>query len=269
MLNKMGCDPIILVGQDLAFTYGSNYANQEPGAVISSTGENKGMYVPAEDIYGNAVYTIPAYLAMRNWFEGYFEKLAGKVEIINATEGGLNIEFSRNESLAAVMETYKFKQQDIEERIKEIYREGRFKDTINDDLQSYLRYVLGEVDKLETLSKKQLELVKLVENDGCDPKKNSREYERVLNSINDISGKVVDSPIYASLLRNLIEIDFYLIKAEVDRATKALTDYRDIKAVFTNAIIGQNRILGESLSKIKAFISESEKNILSSGFGRQ
>ncbi len=258
-LYKMGCDPIILIGQDLAYTYGSNYANQEPGAVINMADENKDKYVLAEDIYGDSVYTTPAYLAMRNWFERYFEKLAGKVEIINATEGGLGMEYSRNDSLGSVIKTYKFKHQDIEERIREIYRAGMFKDTINEELQTYLKYVSGEIDKLKTLSQSQLELVKLVESNGCDPRKNRREYERVLSSINDISRKVIDSPIYVSLLKNLIEIEFFLIKAEVDRSIRVLTDYRDIKAVFINAINEQNRILSQSLAKIKEFMELDRK----------
>lgn len=256
MLFKMGCNPIIIVGQDLAYSYGSNYANQETGAVSKKIDENKSSYILTQDIYGNDVYTIPAYLAMRNWFEGYFEKVVDITEIINATEGGLNIEFARNDTLKNVMEKYSFEPQDIEGRIKEIYETGKFSDEISNDIQAYLKFVNQEIDKLESRSKRQLELVKLIENDSCDPKKNKREYERVVNSINELSMKVIDSPIYTSLLKNLIEIEFFLIKAEVDRATRVLTRYQDIKAVFVNAIMEQNRILNESLTKIKGFMSD-------------
>jgi len=44
-----------------------------------------------------------------------------------------------------------------------------------------------------------------------------------------MSDRVLQSPIYNSLLKNLVEIDFYIIKAEVDRLVKILTKYDDIK----------------------------------------
>lgn len=256
MLYKMGCDPIILVGQDLAYTDESNYANEEPGALSERIRENKGAYIPTKDIYGNEVYTIPAYLAMKNWFEGYFEKLAQKVEIINATEGGLNIEHAANETLVNVMNKYQFKGQDIDKIIKEIHLIGRFSDRIDNEVQDYLQDITLEMDKLAVHSQEQIKLVKLIENDVCDPRRNRREYERVTNSIKELSNKVINSPIYPSLLKNLIEIEFFLIKAEVDRAKKVLTDYKDLKGVFVNAIKEQNRILDVSLAKIRGFMKE-------------
>jgi len=64
--------------------------------------------------------------------------------------------------------------------------------------------------------------------------------------------------IYNSLLKNLVEIDFYIIKAEVDRLVKILTKYDDIKNVYVNAILSQNQKLNASLGKIKKFFDESD-----------
>jgi len=255
-LYKMGCNPIILVGQDLAYTDESSYANEKPGALSEKIRESQGAYVKVKDIYGNDVYTTPAFLAMKNWFEGYFEKAAQNVEIINATEGGLNIEYAKNETLANVMNRYQFKKQDFAKDIEEIHHVSRFSECIGNGVQEYLQYVSAEMDKLDRLSKEQLKLVRLIENNICDPRRNRREYERVVNSIKELSDKVINSPIYPSLLKNLIEIEFFLIKAEVDRATKVLTEYKDIKDVFVKAIKEQNRILEESIEKIRGFMKQ-------------
>jgi len=55
-----------------------------------------------------------------------------------------------------------------------------------------------------------------------------------------------------------VEIDFYIIKAEVDRLVKILTKYDDIKNVYVNAILSQNQKLNASLGKIKKFFDESD-----------
>jgi len=73
-----------------------------------------------------------------------------------------------------------------------------------------------------------------------------------------MSDRVLQSPIYNSLLKNLVEIDFYIIKAEVDRLVKILTKYDDIKNVYVNAILSQNQKLNASLGKIKKFFDESD-----------
>lgn len=93
-----------------------------------------------------------------------------------------------------------------------------------------------------------------IRKDVYHPSKNSSRFVKVIDSISDLSNKVIESPIYPSLLKNLIEIDFFLIKAEVDRANKVLTKYGDIKNVYINAILSQNQKLTGSLNKIKKFL---------------
>lgn len=97
---RMGCGPIILAGQDLAFSGGRTHAgggaNQE--MVYSSTGDPtdiSAMHDDAislevrSDVEGNLGHHLKASAKMATW-RGWFEIRIGKknIECINATEGG-------------------------------------------------------------------------------------------------------------------------------------------------------------------------------------
>lgn len=257
ILFKMGCDPIIIIGQDMAFTAGSMYAGQAPGTVINNAEDiQKRGYVLAEDIYGNEVYTTRPFLAMRNWFEGYFERIGDKITIINATEGGLNISHARNETLAAALESCKLSEVGIKGIIRSLHEKGSFSASIASKIEDYRVYVQKEMRKLELLSKRQLETVGYLRRDIYHPSKNRSRFVKAVDSINEMSDRVLESPIYNSLLKNLVEIEFYLIKAEVDRAVKMFTKYEDIKRIYINAILDQNERLDTSLEKLKEFFND-------------
>jgi hypothetical protein len=65
---------------------------------------------------------------------------------------------------------------------------------------------------------------------------------------------VAESPLYYTLLQNLLEIDFFLIKAEVEMATREFTNYEQVKDIYLDAIVKQSSILEGALEKIKALI---------------
>lgn len=261
VLLKMGCNPIILIGQDLAYTDEKKYASGIYDKVLNQlTEREKEGFIIKKDIYGNNVYTKTSFLSMKNWFEGYFEAVKDKVEIINATEGGLNIEFARNDTLKNVIDKCNFQEQVITSRIAEIHNRHGFPKDIDDKLKDYRQHIDSEIRKLEEFSRKQLKLVNLIKRDVYHPSKDKRAFDKIVFRVSEITNQVVSSPIYYSMLQNIIEIEFYLIKAEVDRATKELTAYEEVKDIFINAIIKQNNILVEAINKIKGILEKSDCN---------
>lgn len=106
LARHMGCDPVILIGQDLGFTDGQYYA---PGAAIHNTwacelGEfntletmewqrivrNRAHLHPATDHLGRPVYTDEQMSAYLVQFERMFEADAARgLTTIDATEGGV------------------------------------------------------------------------------------------------------------------------------------------------------------------------------------
>jgi hypothetical protein len=86
---KLGANPIVLVGQDLAFT--NNKTHADGARHQKSIDPEKGKYIWVEDIYGGKVPTTTAFYSMLVWFEQYLRTLEGKRLVIDATEGGARI----------------------------------------------------------------------------------------------------------------------------------------------------------------------------------
>jgi hypothetical protein len=51
-------------------------------------------------------------------------------------------------------------------------------------------------------------------------------------------------------------VDFLLFKVELERATRELQRYEEVKGTYTNVIIKQNQLLGSTLEKIKGYMEE-------------
>ena len=100
-LVELGCNPIILIGQDLCYYDNKLYAGDQQNEV-SGHYENKFEDV---DIYGNKVYTYSGFKAMQNDMELLNIKYQSKVKIYNATEGGLNIHGIENVKFQDIYDT--------------------------------------------------------------------------------------------------------------------------------------------------------------------
>ncbi len=93
LARKMGCDPIIFVGQDLSFPGGRTYAKgtyfevEEKMDLSVETFEKTNRTLVLEDIYGEPVKTNRQMFAYKEWFRAEFGRTGAKV--INATEGGI------------------------------------------------------------------------------------------------------------------------------------------------------------------------------------
>jgi hypothetical protein len=102
---SLGCDPIILVGQDLAF--GQNGERHTGGTGYDSNIERKiseQEIVEVEGYYGGKVKARKVWWQFKQWFEYKIEETG--VKCIDATEGGAYIEGSHRMDLSEVAEKY-------------------------------------------------------------------------------------------------------------------------------------------------------------------
>ncbi len=110
----MGCNPIIFVGMDLAYTDKKKYGD---GILINQQENQKSLsedepVFNKQDIYGNPVLTEWKWVTESDWLGNYAKERPG-TQFINATEGGIGMKDIPNHSLQEVMDTCLKKTRDL------------------------------------------------------------------------------------------------------------------------------------------------------------
>lgn len=157
MAVQLGCAPIILIGQDLA--YGKNEKETHAsGTLYDKKNMIKMEIMYTEGYYGGQVATTSTWLMFKYWYEAEIGK--HNLQVINATEGGAKIENTISMGLKEAIDKYCVN--DIE-NIKEVVNQ----------LPTY------QIDKAKLLSKLQKE-VQLFK----DLIKMSKQYMDFLDNLN-------------------------------------------------------------------------------------
>ena len=122
-LIKLGCKKIVFMGQDLCFTDGSLYAKGSWSSekIDFSTKE----YIRTKNIFNQEVYTKRGYIGIKSLFENMIKKNL-EIEYINATEGGLHIEGTKDKIFEDVMSEDLLKEYKVEGIINDIYEKYDF-----------------------------------------------------------------------------------------------------------------------------------------------
>ncbi|MDF2550698.1 MAG: hypothetical protein K0S07_1765, partial [Chlamydiales bacterium] len=264
----MGCNPIILVGLDLAYTDLKSYAS---GVVVDreltedSILKTKDMDSSAflrNDIFGKPVYTLWKWVAESEWITTFSERYP-KRKLINATEGGIGFQSVENLSLQEVKERYLKREYDLRSLVHvEIENSALNKVTDKKVLKlmqqlfesltkaiSLSEDVLHEIDRLKT------KISTSNKTDGnlltgrialCESDLSSETcFEAILNVFAVIYNKVL------SRETHLIRYDRSL-KTEVDKDLKRL-DLNAKKFAFLRDVAKANQeVMKEALCKYEA-----------------
>jgi hypothetical protein len=115
LLNKLNCNPIILVGQDLATKNNQRYAEgisykDQSGYLTDSEIKST---VQVVDVYGNQVITKENFNRHREQLEMYIQNYHNK-EVINTSKGGAKINGTVFTPLEEVMATHLIQEQVVE-----------------------------------------------------------------------------------------------------------------------------------------------------------
>ncbi|MBA3237298.1 MAG: DUF115 domain-containing protein [Parachlamydiaceae bacterium] len=116
---RMGCDPIIFLGMDLAFTDRKTYSS---GVVFDPAVEQKTLdeYANFEttglmhkDIYGKPIYTLWKWISESEWI-GEWAKNHPEIKLVNCTEGGIGFPSIIKKPFKEAAEELLVKQYDLE-----------------------------------------------------------------------------------------------------------------------------------------------------------
>lgn len=150
LAKNLGCNPIIFVGYDMAYTNDSWYAE----GIMSSKEEKKSKaptnlkwkeIIESKDIYGNPIQTTRNWIAESEWIEN-FSKINKDITIVNASEGGIGIKGIPNIPLEGLIKKYLKKKMDIKSRIHADIFQHSFPNITKNKVLEYL----GEMyDSLE------------------------------------------------------------------------------------------------------------------------
>lgn len=167
----LGCNPIIIVGVDLAYTDGLSYAPGIAGHAIHDPKDTLITKNPFEelllrtDIYGKPIYTLWKWITESYWFT-MFKLNNPQVTLINSTEGGIGFPLAPNLSLKDVADKYLTRSYDIQAWIHAVIQQSPMPDNVTDkevlslleEIQKSLYAVLRKIDEFMVANKPADEL---------------------------------------------------------------------------------------------------------------
>lgn len=196
---RLGCNPVIIIGQDLALAGGKTHAAgnhyREEEVDLSTYFKVKGN---CEDF----VYTMPAWATMLKYFEGQIRVFVRDgVEIINCTEGGAYIAGTRVATFKDAIDRYMTADAHIEDRIAAI-ESGHRHNAV--DPEKILADLVAGTRELRQETAENLRLVEeLLErlNSGA---KRSASINRTIGRIKAGEDKLLASALYFHVVRPML-----------------------------------------------------------------
>jgi hypothetical protein len=158
--HMLGCDPIIFIGQDLAYPDSSS-ASHAKGAVLQGSAPTKVIthHIQGETvtgINGEILRTDRSFLSMKKFFESAIAK-SDKIHI-NATQGGANIDGTKILTLQEVIDRYCKPQINTTRHLKEFYSTA--KPIVPDKMLVEFNKILIKTKKLQKTIKKADDITK-------------------------------------------------------------------------------------------------------------
>jgi hypothetical protein len=149
----MGCNPIILIGQDLAFTNAKHHSDIAAKISEEDHKDSPGDLL-VEDIHGNRIPTSSQLYYYLNWFENFIRENSTTI-FIDATEGGAKIKGTMIMTLEDAIIKYCNKDINAKDKIGHIIEKKE--NTVYNNGIEKLKNVLKELKVVKKCSKSNLE----------------------------------------------------------------------------------------------------------------
>jgi hypothetical protein len=256
---KLGCNPIILIGQDLCYYDNKLHADDNPGGPQASMGKTREM----RDINGLPVVTNNSFLAMRYELEIQNQEYGDRVQIINATEAGLGIPGVANWPFRDVIRRFIDPQRcDVAETIAAVlsrYCSGHARAACKrgeHDMAAFYDHLLDQIDLIERKNREKAVLLGKLDRMRKRGLKSNRLNDRMA-AIDDINTKLGGNNFYQEVvIANLNSvIQYYLLAVQSKFGAKEQSPDTFIK--FETFLVG---ITAKYLANMKSMMVKSQSS---------
>jgi hypothetical protein len=246
----LGAEPIVLVGQDLAYSsdgkssHSTGTIYDEEGSEISQSLYQQEIF-EVEGYYGKPVKTYDIWDMFRKWFET--EITTKGLYVINATEGGAKIAHTIQLSLKEVIEKYCKHEMFVSEVISELPDNNLNNLMISKSIQNEVN-ILEEIQgKLEEINKEFIKIKK--DFDKITPNSNTKKLYEILSKM-EVANEVLIL-IYKHKLLNHIMLP---------ELARTFWELYKIEEILTYENVKRNLILQKDFIRVFSFVVETVKN---------
>lgn len=224
-----GCNPIILIGQDLAYTGDKLYANGSPH---ETDNVDRKHHVLLEDIYGEPIYTKHAFIDFRNWFEDFIEVRMKAHTVYNCTEGGLNIKGAENKPFKEVIESIEPISFDIDKCLNTLADKGDL--AYDEKYEKKIKKLKLDLKKLYTLSKMR---VKLLENMLTNNITEGAEYKAEFEALMKMTKQFERNEFYKIFIGNTGLFYHQAMNRAIHQDADKVQDVREKKRILLEGLL--------------------------------
>ncbi len=254
----MGCDPIILVGQDLSFANLKTYADgavlkEEQDRILKKNVEEMNKhYLKENDINGDEVYTIPSMISMKIYFEEYV-KLHTDIIYLNGSEGGLPIKGIPNKPLSEIIEQYCQSKFDLDNILENIYRnEISVNSDRMDKIKSFLEKVYTQSEEMKDKALKRMDLIlDILRNINAD--NNEKWIE-----IDELTEDIEKQELYEFFIAPICKYFIQAVKNERERKSETIDNIEEKKLYLYEGLLLQYTDIKDKVLQI----NELSKRVL-------
>lgn len=209
-LARLGCNPIIFLGQDLCYSRDKSYA--EGAAYYSEIDqnefENSGEYIKVKNKNDEYVYSKPQFISMRDVMERVIA-VNKNTEFLNASRDGLKLKGAKDINFGEYYEKnlYNYKEIDLYNSIKSLHKNYNCENINMGITNSFLGEFNNSLKRIYLISEN---IIKAIKSDYKDDIK-----KRI---ISDLENKLEQIDFYRMVLKFSVEnIEFLTPKSYFDR----------------------------------------------------
>nr|WP_255710863.1 6-hydroxymethylpterin diphosphokinase MptE-like protein [Pelosinus baikalensis] len=251
---KMGANPIVLVGQDLAYARdghshasGTNYEN------LVYSGDENYAYFPIKANDGGEILTDRSFYQFLTFFENWIEKYPER-EYINATEGGAFIQGTKIMTLREVLDQYCQKTVDVQKVVQEA--QDAFELPNLEPVLEKLELRLQDTNKIILEANNAIKRLKQLEK-ACEARQ-AKKMQQHLKAINKIYIKFENDPYIREVAESFAHRDIHGVMSRTHAAEYSEKD--DFHAAIADYNIYYKKIIG-GLKAVEELLHRSMEKI--------